>query len=155
MKHFRENRRSQDGGAKLCICNGKTLRSHSTYRRWQSLIRSRNSPLFYGTPECVGMFRRIGHRPFVGLLNPILGFTQWFLLRLILQRTQNNSDLRLRHSKWGREGGRGGGKQDGKRSKHVWCNWKHFSFLILTDSVAFWYSDFIVLYFVNKRDCGT
>jgi hypothetical protein len=72
-----------------------------------------------------------------------------------VQWKQNNSELGWRHSKRGREGGNGKGEQDGKES--LWAcieQLKTFiSHLILTQSVAFRYTDFYTaLYFVNQRN---
>jgi hypothetical protein len=59
---------------------------------------------------------------------------------------------------------RGAGKMETERiskaakslSEHVLCDWKHFSLLISTQSVSFWYNDFYTtLYFVNQRNYKT
>jgi hypothetical protein len=80
------------------------------------------------------------------------------ILKWTLQRTQNNSELQLRHWKRGREDGKVGGQQDGKES--VWaCTVKlktFFPLLISTQSVTFSWTDFYTtLYFVNQRNYKT
>jgi hypothetical protein len=75
-----------------------------------------------------------------------------------VQWMQNNSKLGLRHSKRGREDGKGKGEQDGKKS--FWACVVQlktcFSLLIWMQSVAFWYTDFYTtLYFVNQRNYKT
>jgi hypothetical protein len=75
-----------------------------------------------------------------------------------VQWTQNNSELQLRHWKRGREDGKGKGEQDVRES--VWAcivqPKSFFPLLILTESVAFSYTDFdTTLYFVNQGNCQT
>jgi hypothetical protein len=72
-----------------------------------------------------------------------------------MQWPQYNCELQLRHWKEGREDEKDRGEQEGKES--VWARSVQiktfFPFLISTQSVEFWYTDFhTALYFVNQRN---